>query len=570
MKKIIIIISSAVLVVIVGLVIVFSALGKKDLTDMQEFINNIYSSEETLAGYHEVSKMFDDDFLVYNKETNCKVQRGKSTSSQVEILEKKLSTKGDVVYDETSTKYETINETKYVNVDGVIYQNTYQIPTYYLTFVMSEEFLEEGYTFERNNDDFTLKAKVLDNKISSLFLNKSVGNLTDFQIEIVMKDKKLQSFNCRYMSENGFNVEIQTEYFYAQQGNATVIFHLEGGICQTSKEDITYVYPFNGTFNDCLIADPNVLETDDKNQIKKDGFHIEGWYQTKIENPDGTITYKDKWDFAESRIDLNGVELYANWKKNSYYGYELHYINEDNQDINLGGYQVSEGQKFNIDFINNSNVEGFTTIGLLDESGNTWDSNFTHPGGDEDLTIKVYLVLVKGEYKVVSKVSEFNSAIAQNQNIYLLNDLDFNNESISFASYSGIIEGNNHQLSNYQIYYSEIKDDLQADINNPNSLTKDYLYISLFFKLENATIRNVQFNNMTIDLNISNPLIKHIIISPLAITSSNTSLENVKVNGKIVINKIPECEIIYGNTSFWYQNENVTVDENCQLNVNIE
>ena len=48
------------------------------------------------------------------------------------------------------------------------------MPTYYLTFVLSKEFLKDDYKFVQEEDTYTLTADVLDNKVSSLFLNKSL------------------------------------------------------------------------------------------------------------------------------------------------------------------------------------------------------------------------------------------------------------------------------------------------------------------------------------------------------------------------------------------------------------
>ena len=87
-------------------------------------------------------------------------------------VEKKLSTSGTSIYDEVSTKYHTVDNVKYTTINGATYENEYTVPTYYLTFVLSKDFLKEGYDLSINEENYTLKAEVLDNKISSLFLNK--------------------------------------------------------------------------------------------------------------------------------------------------------------------------------------------------------------------------------------------------------------------------------------------------------------------------------------------------------------------------------------------------------------
>lgn len=188
---------------------------KKDKTNpFDEFVNIIYSSEESLKGFNEETTIKDGEMVIYSKSNNMKLDRGDNVKTEVNIIEKKLSTKGDVVYDETITSYTTVDNVKYTVLDGVTYENEYVIPTYYLTFVLSSEFLQEGYTFENNENNYKLVAKVIDNKIGSLFLNKSLGNLTNMTIEIVVENSKLVSFNASYTTTNGFDAQIQTTYSY--------------------------------------------------------------------------------------------------------------------------------------------------------------------------------------------------------------------------------------------------------------------------------------------------------------------------------------------------------------------
>lgn len=190
---------------------------KKDKTDVDvfdTFVNCIYSSEEVLAGFNEVNTMKDQDMVVYEKTTNLTLERGTNVKSSVDIKELKLSTSGIEQYDETITSYTTIDNVKYTVVDGITYENEFVIPTYYLTFVMSKEFLQEGYTLEVNENNYKLNAKVIDNKIGSLFLNKSLGNLTNMTVEIVIENSKLISFKANYTTTNGFNATIETTYLY--------------------------------------------------------------------------------------------------------------------------------------------------------------------------------------------------------------------------------------------------------------------------------------------------------------------------------------------------------------------
>lgn len=549
------------------LTIFLTSCNRNQTNVFQSFVQAIYDSEEALAGYRERSVIVDGDFDIYSKDVEFKVQRGEKVKSQVNIVEKKLSTSGLNTYDETITSYKTVDNVKYTEVNGIEYQNEYTIPTYYLTFVMSEDFLEQGYSLTKANDDYLLTGKVLDNKVSSLFLNKSLQSVTNLNIEVAINSGKLKSFKADYVSTTGFNVELETNYYYGEVGQGKAEFYLEGGSCQNSKEKISYLYNFDGTVLDTKIVDPNTLYDEVQDQIVRNGYHIEGWYQTKTVNEQtGEVEYSDKWDFENDTMSIDGVKLYAYWKLNRVYTYELYYINEEGEEIFLDKDQVNEGDKFDDYFLENKEVEGYTSLGYLDENGDPWDSDFIHPGGDEDLAIKVYLDLIEGEYTVVRTAKQFNSAIRNNENIYLMNNIDFDEDEIDFDSYSGLIEGNGYSISNFEIDYNATKSGLQTELGNPDSAA-EYVYVSLFFELKDATIRNIKFEEFVVDINVRFNMVKHIIVSPLATTASNTKLENVVLDGTMKITRMPEdCELVVVEDDYWYStSENVLVDENSSV-----
>ena len=558
-KKLLIVVFTACLIFVI------SSCGKNKLTGFDKLVNDIYASEAILAGYDEAQVIYDEDMEIYHKDTSFKLIRNEKVISEVNILEKKLSTSGTSIYDIVSTKYRTIDNVKYTVVDGTTYENAYTVPTYYLTFVLSKDFLKEGYDLNIVDDTYTLKAQVLDNKISSLFLNKSLGNIYDMSIEIVVDGGKLKSFNASYKSPTGFDSEISTTYEYAEKGTGKAVFYLEGGVCQNSHERVTYLYNFNGTVTDMLIKDPNVLETNPNDMILKSGYHIEGWYKTKTTNPDGTITYSDKWDFDKDRMTLDGVVLYAKWEENRTYKYELYYKDSSGNDVFLDGYECKEGAKFNDTLIRNKTVAGFTSLGYLDEQGNPWNSNYKHPGGDADLTIKVYLDLIEGEYTVVKTARAFKNALSRNQNIYLYNDIDFDEDEINFGDYSGTILGNGYTVSNFTIGYDDSRTGLKGELTDLTG-GSNHLYVSLFFKLENAVIKDLTFKDAIVDIDTRNSQIKYLVFAPLAIVMNNTTLENVVFTGSFDIVRIPECEKVIITDKFCYQElENVEISESSNL-----
>ena len=356
-----------------------------------------------------------------------------------------------------------------------------------------------------------------------------------------------------------------TTYQYATTGTGKAVFYLEGGVCQNSHERVSYLYNFNGTVTDMLIMDPNVLETNPNDMILKSGYHIEGWYQTKTVSEDGTIYYSDKWDFSKDRMTIDGVTLYAKWEENRTYKYELYYKDANGNDVYLDGYECKEGAKFSDTLIKKKTVEGYTSLGYLDEAGNTWNANFKHPGGDADLTIKVYLQLIEGQYSVVKTAKQFKNALSRNQNIYLYNDIDFDEDEINFNNYSGTILGNGFTVSNFTIGYDDSRTGLKGELDDLNG-SSNHLYVSLFFSLDNAVIKDITFKDAIVDIDTRNSQIKYLVFAPLAITMNNTVLENVNFSGSFDITRIPECEKIIVTDKFCYQElENVEISEDSKL-----
>ena len=566
MKKILL------LIPILGMLLYLGSCGKNDKMEFEDFVKAIYDSEQVIAGYNETNTILDGDFEVYNKTTNFKIERGENVKSEVKIIEKKLSSSGKDTYDETETNYTTFNNTKYTVINGTKYENEYEMPTYYLTFVLSKEFLKDDYKFVQEEDTYTLTADVLDNKVSSLFLNKSLKSVKDLSIEIVVSEGNLRSFKANYKSTTGFDVKIDTEYLYANVGEARAVFYLEGGTCQNSKDRVSYVYKFDGNKIDTLIIDPNVLETEEQDQIYKTGYHIEGWYKTKTVDADGNVTYSDKWDFANGRMTLDGVTLYAKWEINRYYSYELYYYDKDGKEVFLDSYECNEGEKFYDLFLDKKEVEGYTSLGYLDSEGNPWNKAFTHPGGDSDLAIKVYLDLIEGEYTLVETYREFRSAVSRNENIYLLGDIDFDGKEMCFDDYSGEILGNGYKMINLTVDYNTLKSGLKGELNPDGTLdnsSRNTLYIALFFELKDVTIKDLTFENLLIDVDTSLKDISNIVIAPLAIIAENVKLDNVHISGNIKYSKLPDKEINLNvvNDKFFIHSDDIDVADNCTIEV---
>lgn len=516
------------------IMISLSSCSKKDnRTDFEKFVSSIYESEETLLSYEDTQTIKDNNNLVYSNTTKLTIKRLEEQINTTCVQEiKQLSSKGEGLVTTTSS-YTTKGDKKYQTINGKDYETDYVVPTYFLTFVMSEEFLEEGYTLTVDGKNYELSAQVKDEQISSLFLNKSLTTINDLSIKISIVNSKLKSFSAEYTNEAGFDVAINTTYKYPIANNnsekAKAIFVLEGGSCRGYENNVTYIYSLDES-GEALIYDPNYIEENPDNQIILHDHHIEGWYQTK--NEDGT--YSNPWDFSKDKMGKDGVTLYAKWAENVEYSYLVYKSINDTEPI--AKLVVEKGGKFN-DITLDLDIDGYTNIQYLDKDGNPWDSNFTHPGGDVDTAIRVNMDLVEGDFKVVRTARELKNSKAKN--IYLAADIDLEGASFNFNEYTGILLGNGHKIYNFTVKSPAAKAEINSDLTTKNSL-----YSSIFYKLDGATIKDVTFEDVTYEIN--NPLqtIRNVVISPLATIVNNSTIENVKVVGTYEIKKAPSAATV--------------------------
>ncbi len=186
-----------------------------ELTDFEKLVNIVYASEEILAGYYEEDTIYDGEFLTYQKTIDLKLERKDTVKTEVELVEKTLSASGINDFDTKKSTYTTDGDKKYEVVNGKTYESSYVVPTYFLTFVLSDSFLEEGYQLTVDKNNYTLNGKVQDTMVASLFLNKNISNVKDVKINLTVTDGKLATFKVEYIStKTGFVTTITTSYRY--------------------------------------------------------------------------------------------------------------------------------------------------------------------------------------------------------------------------------------------------------------------------------------------------------------------------------------------------------------------
>ncbi|MDE7095820.1 MAG: InlB B-repeat-containing protein, partial [Anaeroplasmataceae bacterium] len=300
---------------------------------------------------------------------------------------------------------------------------------------------------------------------------------------------------------------------YLDKGYTSVVeFNFNGGILTNAVTDIEnsikYAYEPNN-----FICDPVELPS---SVLRKKGYDFIGWYKDEAcEVP---------WDFKRDKIQEENITLYAKWKTSINYTYTLCYVDEDTkEEKSLYTYEVEANEKFS-DFLSRANTrENYTAYGFFKdpELQTPWDDTFTHPGGAESLDVKIYIRFIKGTYNLVSTYDDLVKALKSNANIYLLNSIDCEGKTLSFArEFQNEIQGNHFTISNFKIA-------------GPNRLRAKY---SIFESLLDGTkIENVTFDNVVIE--VAERSYYELRLAGLAgVAEGNVEVNHVHIaNAKIVL-----------------------------------
>ena len=301
-----------------------------------------------------------------------------------------------------------------------------------------------------------------------------------------------------------------------------VVYELNGGVFQNCTLPIKQYYEFDSDTKR-LIKSPETLS---KSSILKSGYTLEGWYK------DSNFNYK--WDFSKDEVPLEGITLYAKWNKDVKYTYNVCYYDENNEIKVLGTYEVKEGEVFEDWRGFAGDRKNYTPIKFLNEEGELWDETFTHPGGEQNVSINVFVEYIEGDFELVSTAKELKNA--RTKNIYLLNDIDLGGEEFSFSSYSKIFKGNGYTIKNFKVNVignktSGVDDHLDSSVKS--------VYGSLFGNLNNATISDVTFEDVKFIIDIGYDLISKVYVNPLCVNMTNSTINNVSITATYSCSKLP-------------------------------
>ncbi len=349
-----------------------------------------------------------------------------------------------------------------------------------------------------------------------------------------------------------------------------VIFELEGGTYQNSKLPVEYYFQV-GDKEDTLIVDPTGIISSEG--VRNQGYVLEGWYKTKTGDGDGA-TYSDKWNFATDKASASStLTLYAHWVKKVSYTFSVCYKEGDEVKV-LGSYNAVEGSTFDDRNRYAEKRNGYTALGdkdnavlYYDENGNLWDKDFKHPGGEVDLDVKVFVNFVKGVFTFIYDKDDLLDA-PSNRGIYLMNDIDMEGEALSFSNFSRKeFFGNNHKVSNFTIKYDEKNQNL-IDLKDPvdgTIIASKTLCVSLFSNLDRSTIKDVSFENASVNLTAQNSFIAAIYLAPLAVRAVDTTISNVSFIGTYTVGNVTKTPTIATDLIYLTDTETQINDSTCSF-----
>ncbi len=327
-------------------------------------------------------------------------------------------------------------------------------------------------------------------------------------------------------------------------------FELAGGTLETPTSSVSTKINF-AYHPDTVVLDPCALNG---YKLFRTGYVFTGWYT------DESCTESSKWDF-DSYISSEQLTLYAGWKVAIKHTYTLYYLDENDNQVSLGEYEVEPGAQFEDWRYFAKKRTGYTPLGYFSDPQCTvaWDTSFTHPGGEEDLEVPIYVDYLKGIWTFVDSFETFKRAISNGASIQITADFDCGGAALSLGDYGGEIAGNGHTVSNFKI----------------EKLKRGSSYLCAIFNnlLNGAKIHDVSFTGVTYDL-MGTQNASELKVAALAVVcqgkgSIEASISNVTIEGNIITDYTGEItkanEFVYDIAD----NAEVIVSGDCSINVTV-
>lgn len=335
------------------------------------------------------------------------------------------------------------------------------------------------------------------------------------------------------------------------EGKNIVTFELGGGTLEfkTSSVNtkINFAY-YPGTY----IIDP--AEIPGYNLYRND-YNFTGWYTSPECNP------TDKWNFETTTFDEEALTLYAGWEKAIVYSYTLYYVDEGTS-VKLGSYSVKAGEAFEDWRDYASDRANHTAYGYYSDPELTtpWDFTTTHPGGEADLDIPVYVKHIEGKWILVDTYDELMNAVSSSQNVYLTSDIDCEGAELYFsATYGAIFEGNGHTISNFTV----------------SRTGGERIPACAIFKdlTTGAVIRNLNFTGASYSIYDIADNVYKIKVAALAVSATGATVDSVTVSGSFTTdyaNANPEVPLPDVNAAFFEATDCTVTNFSSTLELTVE
>lgn len=284
------------------------------------------------------------------------------------------------------------------------------------------------------------------------------------------------------------------------------------------------------------------------------GYYLEGWYLPKLDaegavvkDADGRVELDREFVFNTDKI-YEDTTLYAKLLESP----KMKFVDVDTDDVisEIDGKKPgTQRSKPSSSLAPKKEVDGetYTFLGKY-YADKECTEEFTFPYIFEDHDVNVYCKFIKGVWTLVETVREFNNAVVNGQNIYLMNDLDFAGQSYTQRNYNAELDGNGKTIRNISISYS-----LTRYYNNTNIGIFDTL-------MARAYIHDVTFEGLTIDIKTSTAYtdILGVNVGSLAGRAlEGARLQNITISGQITYDE---------NTKAAKDEQRVTIDAFIALN----
>lgn len=335
---------------------------------------------------------------------------------------------------------------------------------------------------------------------------------------------------------------------YDIDGMNVVTFEMQGGMLEygTSSTDTKINFAYHpGTY----ILDPTTIPN---YSLMRQDYNFTGWYTTPECNA------ADKWDFS-TPFNTQTLTLYAGWEKAIKFTYTVYFVDGEGASVSLGQYEVKTGDTFSDWREFAKGRDGYTPMGYYSDITleTEWDYSTTHPGGDADLDIPVYVDYIVGEWALVNDFASLRDAIKKGENVYLQSDIDCGGEMLIdpllVSVYSGIFEGNNYTVSNF------------VCTNSSGAIRPS---IAIFKSLgAGAEIKNVSFTDVSFNLGDVRSTVTTVKAAALAVEAANVTIKNVSVSATLTTNYTGELSKLQ---SAVYEENGVTQEgfsANVTLNI---